>query len=94
MDEDTLQRLVERGEGMSNFLKDVVPAQPRKWIYATYSTIGLALGCIQAAFGSVNAGTPNWMKASLAVYAFLGTAIGATAASNVGPSRPDPSAGS
>lgn len=75
---------------MQNFLKDVVPAQPRKWIYGIYSTIGLALGAVQAAYGAVNAGTPNWMKASLAVYAFLGTAVGATAASNVNPSPQPP----
>jgi hypothetical protein len=78
---------------VQNFLKDIVSPSSRRWVYAVYSLIGLALGCIQAGFGAVNAGTPDWLKICLAVYAFFGTAIGATAASNVTtpPSPPSPS---
>ncbi|MGA8047840.1 MAG: hypothetical protein WCA30_16400 [Dermatophilaceae bacterium] len=66
-----------------SFLTDVFSPAKRKAIYATYSTIGLMLGGVQAGLGAVEVGSPDWLKASLAVYAFLGTAIGATAASNV-----------
>jgi hypothetical protein len=76
---------------LQNFLKDIVSPMSRKWLYAGYSIVGLALGCIQAGFGAVNAVTPNWLKIFLAVYAFFGTAIGATAASNVTTSPPAPS---
>lgn len=72
------------------FLTDVFSPAKRKVIYATYSTVGLLLGGVQAGLGAVEVGSPDWLKASLAVYAFFGTAIGATAASNVQvrPARP------
>ena len=75
-----------------NFLTDIVTPAKRKALYGTYSAIGLLLGCVQAALGAVDAGTPNWLRATLAVYAFCGTAIGATAASNTSTVK-DPVAG-
>ena len=75
---------------MNNFLRDIVSAEKRKWIYGVYSLVGLLLGCVQAGLGAVDAGTPDFLKVSLAVYAFLGTAIGATAASNTVPPTPEP----
>lgn len=68
---------------MANPLTGIFGAGPRKALYSTYSLIGLVVGGIQAAYGSVSAGSPDWLKVTLSVYAFLGTAIGATAASNV-----------
>jgi hypothetical protein len=68
---------------MPNPLTGILPAGTRKALYSTYSLIGLIVGGIQAAYGSVSVGSPDWLKATLSVYAFLGTAIGATAASNV-----------
>ena len=38
----------------------------------------------------VSPASPDWLKVTLSVYAFLGTAIGATAASNVMTRSPDP----
>ncbi|WP_143447864.1 hypothetical protein [Kineosporia sp. R_H_3] len=70
---------------MQNFLKDIVSARTRQQVYAAYSLVGLTLGCVQAGLGAIDSGTPDWLKASLAVYAFFGTAIGVTAASNVNP---------
>ena len=75
---------------MNNILRDIVSAEKRKWIYGVYSLVGLVLGCVQAGLGAVDAGTPDFLKASLAVYAFIGTAIGATAASNTALPTPDP----
>ena len=66
-----------------NFLTDILSPVTRRTVYGLYSAVGLALGGVQAGLGAVDAGTPDWVKASLAVYAFFGTAIGATAASNV-----------
>lgn len=68
---------------MANPLTGIFGAGPRKALYTTYSLIGLVAGGIQAAYGSIGAGSPDWLKVTLSVYAFLGTAIGATAASNV-----------
>lgn len=73
---------------MANPLIDILNPQTRKTVYAAYALIGLIVGCIQVGFGSVNASTPNWLKITLAIYAFLGTAIGATAASNVAEPAP------
>ncbi|MDX6325744.1 MAG: hypothetical protein QOK15_2098, partial [Nocardioidaceae bacterium] len=49
-------------------LTNVLSPSSRKAIYTTYSLIGLGLGAIQAAVGAVGNDTPDWMKASLAVY--------------------------
>jgi hypothetical protein len=68
---------------MANPLTGVVAARTRKYLYTIYSLIGLVVGGIQAAYGSVSVASPDWLKVTLSVYAFLGTAIGATAASNV-----------
>jgi hypothetical protein len=68
---------------MANPLTGIVAARTRKYLYTTYSLIGLVVGGIQAAYGSVSVTSPDWLKVTLSVYAFLGTAIGATAASNV-----------
>jgi len=70
-----------------SFLTDIVAPVTRRNIYATYSGLGLVLGSIQAGLGAVNASSPDWIKAALAVYAFFGTAIGATAASNTAPGK-------
>jgi hypothetical protein len=68
---------------MANPLTGIVAARTRKYVYTVYSLIGLVAGGIQAAYGSVGGTSPDWLKITLSVYAFLGTAIGATAASNV-----------
>lgn len=65
-----------------NVLTDIVAPAKRRAIYASYSAVGVVIGGIQAGMGSVNATTPNWLKVLTAVYAFAGTVIGATAASN------------
>ena len=74
---------------MANPLQGIFGPGARKALYTAYSLIGLVVGGIQAAFGSVSAASPDWLKVTLSVYAFLGTAIGATAASNVMTRAPD-----
>jgi|tagenome__1003787_1003787.scaffolds.fasta_scaffold18399349_1 hypothetical protein len=71
-----------------SFLTDILSPVKRKHIYGIYSAVGLIFGAIQAGFATLNSGTPDWLKVALAVYAFAGTAIGATAASNVSTSPP------
>ena len=64
-------------------LTNILPAPTRKVVYTLYSVVGLCIGAVQAGFGALDNATPAWMKVVLAVYAFIGTAVGATAASNV-----------
>lgn len=59
-----------------------IPAQVRGIVYSVYAFLGLALGATQVGFASANAGQPTWLTVGLAVFAFVGTGIGYTAASN------------
>ena len=63
-----------------NPLTGILPAKARKYVYAVYALVGVALGAIQVGYGVTE---PQWLTVSLAVYAFLGAALGLTAASNV-----------
>jgi hypothetical protein len=71
-------------------LTDILSPSTRKKVYAVYALCGLLIGAIQVSFGAVNTTTPDWLKVALALYAFVGTAIGATAASNVATPAPAP----
>jgi hypothetical protein len=62
-------------------LTDILPAAARKKVYAIYALVGVVLGALQVAYLNI-AGQPQWLTVALAVYGFLGTALGATAASN------------
>lgn len=69
---------------MSNPLTDVIPAKARKYVYALWALVGLVLGAIQVYVAAQPDPTqPGWLNGALAVFAFVSTAIGATAASNV-----------
>lgn len=57
-----------------SILIDVIPAQYRRWVYATFALVGLVLGAAQVA--GVDVAVP------LAVYSFVGTALGLTAYAN------------
>ena len=56
-----------------------IPENVRKWIYIGYAVFGVAFGAIQVAYTTGANAWPNWLKISVAVYAFLGTAFGMTA---------------
>ena len=59
-------------------LVDIIPPELRKPIYAVYAVIGVVLGALQVALDP----DPSWLITSLAVYTFLGGAIGALASAN------------
>lgn len=63
-------------------LRDILPAKHRKIAYAAYAVIGVILGAIQVGYGAAEAGQPVALTVALAVYAFLGGAIGITAGAN------------
>ena len=63
-------------------LNDIIPASWRKPIYAAYALAGAIIGAIQVGYLSAEAGQPLWLTVALAVYGFIGTAIGFTASAN------------
>ena len=59
-----------------------LPPKVRATIYLVYGIIGLLLGSTQVAHAAGGWAQPTWLTVSLAVFAFLGTGLGLTAASN------------
>ena len=66
-------------------LNDIIPAAWRKPIYAAYALAGAVIGAVQVGYLSAEAGQPVWLTVTLAVYGFIGTAIGFTASANTPP---------
>ena len=65
-----------------------IPSRYRTTVYAVYATLGVLVGSVQVAYAAAEAGQPTWLTVALAVYAYVGGAIGYTAATHV-PSAPD-----
>lgn len=64
-----------------NALLDILPEKVRKTVYGVWALVGLVVGGTQV--GYLAAGDqPLWLTVALAVYGFVSTAIGATAAAN------------
>lgn len=74
----------------TNPLVGVLTPQIRQTLYVIMAVLGLALGAVQIAYGAGDWGQPVWLTVSLSVYAFLGTALGTTAASNIAEADPQP----
>lgn len=55
----------------------------RKVVYGAYAVLGVIFGGIQVGYSAAEMAQPLWLKISLAVFTFLGGAIGYTALSNV-----------
>lgn len=55
----------------------------RKIAYGIYAVLGLVIGSIQVAYAAAESGQPVWLTVALAVYAYVGGAIGYTALANV-----------
>jgi peptidoglycan/LPS O-acetylase OafA/YrhL len=62
----------------------------RRTAYLLYTVIALISGALQVAYSSGGWGQPVWLTVGVAVLAFLGGALGFTAASNVNLDPPDP----
>ncbi len=66
-----------------NPLEDIFGAKVRGTVYAGYALVGLVIGSVQAAYSALpDSHAPDFLTAALAVYAYLGIALGFTAASN------------
>lgn len=57
----------------------------RQRVYTAFWVVGVALGAVQVAFASADAGQPAALNVALGVYAFLGGAVGYTAQRNTDP---------
>jgi len=73
---------------MNTTLTGILTGRTRQIVYIIYTVAGLGLGATQVAYSASNSGQPSWLTVALAVFGFLGAAIGATAASNVGTDQP------
>ena len=67
---------------MQSPLTDVLPPQVRRTVYIVFALVGLALGALQVGFSAAVSETPGWLTVTLAVFPFVSTALGFTAASN------------
>jgi len=69
-------------------LKDIIPAGLRQKVYAGFAIVGVAFGATQVGFATADVAQPTWLGVALAVFTFVGGAVGFTAAGNT--SEPDP----
>lgn len=67
---------------VETIIKENLPAKWRKVIYATYAILGVVIGATQVGFAAAEVGQPVWLTVTLAVYAFVGGAVGLTATSH------------
>ena len=70
----------------ANPLVNIFGPALRARLYAAYAVVGLVIGSVQAGYSAVadrGVEIPAGIQVALAVYAYLGIALGFTAASNV-----------
>lgn len=65
-----------------------LPPKARATIYYVYAVLGVGLGATQVGFSAASQGQPTWLTVALAVFAFVGTGFGLTAATNTTVSEP------
>lgn len=63
-------------------LTDIFPPEIRSKIYWVFALLGLILGATQVGFSAAELEQPSWLTVLLAVYGFVGGAIGFTAQAN------------
>ncbi len=73
-----------------NPLVGILPANVRQKIYVAYALIGFIIGAVQVGLSAAGQGQPTWLTVVLAVFAFVGAPLGATAAANVKKPAADP----
>lgn len=66
-------------------MKDILPAAIRRRIYYLFAWAGICIGGVQVGFATASSHQPVALTVVLAVYAYLGTALGFTAGANTTP---------
>lgn len=74
-------------------IQDYLPPKARKIIYLVYALAGLAIGATQVGMAAAGVPMPVWLTVTLAVYAFLGGAVGLTATKHTPTQRGNDPAG-
>ena len=64
-------------------MNDLIPPAYRLRAYQVFALVGVALGAVQVGFAAAEASQPVALTVALAVYAFVGGALGMTAATYV-----------
>src|SRR5699024_11728660 len=54
----------------------------RTTAYYVYGPIGAAIGAMQVGYSAAELGQPTWLTVALAVFSFIGAAVGITAGQN------------
>lgn len=67
-----------------NPLTDILPAHLRRRAYLVFVGIGVFIGALQVGFVTAQLDQPTWLTVGIAIYTYLGIALGLTAASNTG----------
>lgn len=70
-------------------LKDIIPAALRAKVYGWFAVVSVAFGATQVGFAAANVDQPVWLGVGLAVFAFVGGAVGFTALKNTSETDPD-----
>lgn len=65
-----------------------IPDRYRTYAYFIFAALGVAIGSVQVGYAAAEAGQPVWLTVALAVFAYVGGAIGFTAGTHV-PAAPD-----
>ena len=60
-------------------MQSLIPAKARAYVYGVYAAAGVVIGSIQVAYAAAESGQPVRLTVALAVYAYVGGAIGYTA---------------
>lgn len=63
-------------------MTDLIPARYRAHAYRTFAWLGIIIGATQIAYAAADAGQPTALTVTLAVYAFVGGALGFVANAN------------
>lgn len=66
-------------------LKDLIPSNLRKPVYGAYAAVGVVIGAIDVGYRAAETSQPTWLGVTIAVFLFVGGAIGALASGNTPP---------
>ena len=66
-------------------LTGILTPRVRSVVYAAYAVAAVGLGSVQVGYAAADAGQPVQLTVALAVLAYIGGAVGLTAASNPTP---------
>lgn len=67
---------------MPRAIKELLPANVRKWAYIVFALVGVGFGATQTAFVTAETPAPLWLSVAFQVYLYVGGVFGLVAATN------------